>query len=109
MTPNRPSGEHKPSSNEDEYFLKLDAEILKERRARLDAERGAAERHSHFMKCPKCGGDLVERAFHQTKIDECRDCHGVWLDAGEVQQVLRVRHGALDTFVRDLFGLKDGT
>jgi hypothetical protein len=104
MAPNRPTGEHKPSSNEDEYFLKLDAEILKEKRAKLDAERLAAERHSHFMRCPKCGGELVEREFHHAKVDECRDCHGVWLDAGEVNQLLQVRHGALDNFVRTLFG-----
>jgi hypothetical protein len=34
----------KPSSNEDEYFLRRDAEWLKEQRAKLDAERQAKQR-----------------------------------------------------------------
>ena len=77
----------KPSRNEDEYFLKLDAELLKQRRAALDAERAAAERHTHYMKCPKDGGDLVEREFHHVKVDICSDCGGIWLDRGELEQV----------------------
>jgi hypothetical protein len=47
----------KPSRNEDEYFAKQDAELLKAQRARAEAERVAAERRMHFMKCPKCGHD----------------------------------------------------
>jgi hypothetical protein len=31
--------EEKPCTNEDEYFARLDAELMKERRARLDDER----------------------------------------------------------------------
>ena len=34
--------DEKPSRNEDVYFAKLDAELIKEQRARLDAERTAA-------------------------------------------------------------------
>ena len=79
--------EEKPSRNEDEYFVKMDAELLKKRRAALDAERAARERKSHFMKCPKCGGDLQEREYNDVKIDACSDCGGVWLDAGELELV----------------------
>ena len=77
----------KPSRNEDEYFIKLDAELLRARRAELDAQRAAAERHSHFMKCPRDGGDLVEREYHHVKVDVCNECGGVWLDRGELEQV----------------------
>ncbi len=39
----------KPSHNEDEYFLKQDAEFVKTLRAKLDADRQSTERKSHFM------------------------------------------------------------
>ncbi len=98
------STEQKPSSNEDEYFVRQDAELLKSKRAELDAQRLAAERHSHFMKCPKCGAALVERTFHHMKIDRCSECKGVWLDAGELEQLEAVKDGAVERFVKTLFG-----
>jgi hypothetical protein len=68
----------KPSRDEDEYFLLHDAELLKEQRARLDAERLRAERSAHYMKCPKCGADLVEREFSGVKVDVCPTANGMW-------------------------------
>lgn len=97
--------EQKPSANEEEYFARHDAELLKAKRAELDARRDEAERHSHYMRCPKCGGQLVERDFQRVKIDACADCKGVWLDGGELEQLSRVKDGALGGFVSTLLGL----
>ena len=97
--------EEKPSKNEEEYFARLDAELMKERRARLDAEREKQERSAHFNKCPKCGCDLTEREHHHVKVDECRECGGMWLDKGElemIEEVDRRRPG----FMKSLFGSK---
>ena len=77
--------DEKPSKNEDEYFARLDAELMKERRARLDHERTTRERSMHFNKCPKCGCDLREREHHHIKVDECAECGGIWLDKGEIE------------------------
>lgn len=96
----------KPSRTEDEYFVKHDAELIKEQRARLDAERTSEERRSHHMKCPKCGADLVETDFHHIKIDRCPDCKGVWFDAGEVEMLEHVDQSQIRGFVRSMFGLK---
>jgi hypothetical protein len=96
----------KPSRNEDEFFLKQDAELLKEQRARLDEERRRAERSAHYMKCPKCGGDLVERSFSGVKIDVCPTDNGMWLDAGELDLLSKVDTSRLGSFVRSLFGLE---
>lgn len=79
------STEEKPSRNEDEYFVRRDAELMKERRARLDDERTKQERTSHYSKCPKCGCDLLEREHHGVKIDGCPECGGIWLDKGELE------------------------
>ncbi len=98
--------DEKPSRNEDEFFHKRDAELIAQKRAELDAKRKNAERASHYMKCPKCGGDLVEREYHRIKMDVCPDCHGTWLDAGELEMLSRVDHSRLGAVVRSMFGLK---
>ena len=73
-----------PRQNEDEYFARQDAELIKKMRADLDLQRDQLERKAHYMKCPKCGADLHEEIMDQAKVDVCRECHGVWLDAGEM-------------------------
>ncbi len=77
----------KPSRNEDEYFVRLDAELMKQRRAEMQAASAQAERISHYMKCPKDGYDLESRDFHGVMVEICSHCHGMWLDAGELDLV----------------------
>jgi uncharacterized protein len=96
--------DERPRKNEDEYFTRQDAELVKELRAKLDQQRATAERKSHYMKCPKCGGDLVEREQDSVKIDVCPECKGMWLDAGEID-ILRTASRRGGTFVEDLFGM----
>lgn len=91
-----------PSRNEDEYFLLQDQELIKAQRAKLDAERLKAERSKHFMKCPKCGADLKEQELKQVKVDVCPDCKGLWLDAGELELIGKVKDSAMGGFLRDL-------
>lgn len=98
--------EKKPSKTEDEYFVKLDAELIKAQRAKLDAERAKAERDSHYMRCPKCGGQLEEIEFHHMKIDRCKDCGGIWLDKGELEMLEHIDQSNIRSFVRTMFGLK---
>jgi uncharacterized protein with PIN domain len=97
--------DEKPSRNEDEYFMKRDAELVAQQRARLDEERVRTERASHYMKCPKCGANLTEREYHQIKIDVCPECNGLWLDAGEMELMAKVDQSRFGGFVRSLFGL----
>lgn len=40
------------------------------------------------MKCPDDGSQLQKRHYEATvEIDECPSCHGVWLDAGELEKI----------------------
>jgi hypothetical protein len=80
--------QEKPSRNEEEYFAKQEAEKLEKRRAEAAAAARAEERHSHYMKCPKCGATLATEEFHGVQIDRCPECHGLWLDAGEIDTVV---------------------
>ena len=92
----------KPSNPEAEYFLKLDAELIKEHRTRLNAERESAERKAHYMKCPKCGADRTETDYPHVKVEFCQGCRGMWLDAGEVEMIRHVKESNIDVFLRDL-------
>jgi len=81
----------KPSENEEEYFARQVIEKKKKEEAEQAATMAATEqqqlRDLHYMHCPKCGHDLVEIELRGTKIDTCTQCEGIWLDAGELEQV----------------------
>jgi predicted Zn-ribbon and HTH transcriptional regulator len=95
----------KPSKNEDEYFAREDAARLKRLREQQDAERTAAERHSHHMRCPKCGATLRAEAWHDIQVDRCPECHGVWLDHGELETLMAHEDpGMLRRVMSDLWG-----
>jgi uncharacterized protein len=95
------STHEKPRKNEDEYFVRQEAELLKQLRAKQDAERAKAERSAHYMKCPKCGADLHEKKLGHALVDVCPECQGMWLDAGELE-ILR-RGGAEEPGGRGFF------
>ena len=76
------------SRNEDEYFAKRDAELLKQQRAAAQQATAEAERRTHFMKCPKCGYNLLTHDWHGEQIDQCTNCHGIWFDAGEAESLV---------------------
>lgn len=84
----------KPSDAEEEYFRRL--ELERRKTAELDSRKLVAvaaeaerQRQLHYMKCPKCGKDLVEIDYRDLKIDKCTGCEGVWLDPGELEAVAR--------------------
>lgn len=92
----------KPSRNEDEYFARQELERKKQWAKENAAKMATAEREKlkqqHFMKCPKCGSDLHTVELHGVSIDNCATCHGTWLDAGELEQMLQP--GKKDLFHR---------
>jgi uncharacterized protein len=102
---------------EDEWFRQNELELLDAARlARLkrQAERETAAKSEerertkalHFMKCPKCGHDLQTEAFEAIQIDRCTFCEGIFLDAGEIEQLfLKHEAPAHRGFIRRLLGI----
>ena len=90
----------KPSEKEEEYFARqmfdTKQKVEQEKQKLLaEAERKKAK-ELHFMKCPKCGMNLVEIDYKSIKVDRCSSCEGVWLDTGELAQIVKLEKGALD-------------
>jgi|SRR5215475_97087 len=79
---------------EEEYFVKKEHEQLAKLKAKQEAEAKETVKLASFMKCPKCGGSLKERTFQKIEIDQCTDCGGIWLDAGELEQVAEKEGGS---------------
>ena len=40
------------------------------------------------MDCPVCKNAMIVLELEQVEIDYCSDCAGIWLDAGELEQLL---------------------
>ncbi len=83
----------KGSDNEDEYFHQQDRKLIEKHRKNLDAQRAQQERiarqQAHWMKCPNCGGDMVEVELEAVMVDQCSACRGIYFDAGEVDLMLK--------------------
>ena len=40
------------------------------------------------LVCPKCGGEMRTHQRNGVTIEQCRKCHGIFLDRGEFEQLL---------------------
>ena len=73
-------------------FHEKDQQALKALRAQLDAKRAAAkaaaEKSAHWMRCPKCGGQMKETPMGGVMVDQCGSCGGVYFDAGELAMLM---------------------
>ena len=78
----------KERAEEDRYFAKRDAELIAKLAQAHKDEQERVVRELARSRCPKCGVRLTERPVHGVVIDECRDCHGIWLDPGELERLI---------------------
>ena len=73
---------------EEEYFQRKDKESLQRLREAIKEE---AQRHSAepvTMDCPRCTGKLHAETYDEVGIDRCDTRGGIWLDAGELEQII---------------------
>ena len=69
---------------ENEYFHRKEQELIEKMKAKIANDNSEAS----AFNCPKCAGKLIEADFENIKIDVCNSCSGVWLDAGELAQIV---------------------
>jgi hypothetical protein len=90
----------KPSDKEEEYFARQDfkkkKKIQEEQHRKLKGEEKKRLQELHYMRCPKCGMELIEIDYKGIKIDECSECEGIWLDAGELETISKMEKTGLD-------------
>lgn len=98
------------SQSEREYFARIEVEkkrkLAEQQLQGTEEERRAELKKLHFMKCPKCGMDLQAIHRDEVEIDTCFSCQGIWLDAGELEQILEAgteKAGGVMRAVSELF------
>jgi len=63
-------------------------------------EKKKVSKKLHPMKCPRCGMELIEIDYKRIKIDRCSGCEGIWLDAGEIEAILKDEKKSFDELLR---------
>ena len=90
----------KPSKGEEEYVARI--EFVRKKRAESEKHKRLAEeerkrlKELHYMRCPKCGMELIEINYKGIKVDECSECDGIWFDAGEFAAVSKFEKTGID-------------
>ena len=81
----------KPSTTEDEYFVREDAEkkrkLALEVKRQMQADEQRRLKELHFMHCPKCGMKMQEVPMRGVDVDVCFSCNGIFLDQGELEHM----------------------
>ena len=97
----------KPSEQEEEYFARQEFERRKKALAEQEIRAAEEERLRALAvakdRCPKCGAPLVAVHFRGVELDKCSRCQGVWLDCGELDQILAEEKPFLGSLKR-IFG-----
>ena len=96
----------KPNTVEDQHVWKQE---LNRRSEKLQLEQQAAAemeqrrlKELHWMRCSKCGQELGTENHGSVEIDLCPNCRGLWLDANELETILKNESGFLDSWLKIL-------
>lgn len=103
-------------TREDDWFRRNEEKLLataRIARAKREDERAAREKEDerrklkelHYMRCPKCGHELKPEDFGGVTVDRCTFCEGVYLDPGELEQIVLKRGEEQRGFLRRLLGV----
>jgi uncharacterized protein len=96
----------KPTEREEEYFARLEFERRRKNLSEQETQAAVEERQRILAvargRCPKCAGELVPVRYRGVELDKCSRCQGVWLDFGELDQVVAEDTGFLGS-VRRIF------
>ena len=74
---------------ENEYFRRKEQELIEKMRSKITEE----STKKLDLSCPKCDGTLHSTQMEGVTVDVCDKCSGVWLDAGELAQVVHRDEG----------------
>ena len=56
------------------------------------------------MNCPHCGVEMKRRDQRGVEIDYCPECHGIWLDRGELHKIVGQTSSAILEVAKTMAG-----
>ncbi len=78
---------------EEEYFHRKNKEAVEKMREKMRIAAAAKAAGSSSLECPRCDGGLKVNTFEGIEVDVCDKCGGLWLDAGELEQLTKKDSG----------------
>lgn len=82
-------------SKEEEYFYRINRDLIEKKRSELNSKRNEQESKSaqtiHWMKCPKCGSQMNKMNISGIYAEQCAQCHGIFFDREEFETLLESR------------------
>ncbi len=95
----------KPSHEEEEYFAKIEIEKKRVYAEKVRQEMATEEleklKELHRNHCSKCGFEMHSILFKGVNIEKCPNCGGIFLDAGELEQLAGQESG----FISSVLGI----
>jgi Transcription factor zinc-finger len=89
----------------DEYVREHEQKTMAHPRPQVPAREQAHPTPAVALRCPKCEATLETIAFQAIQVERCTGCRGIWLDAGELEQITaRETEGWLSHFWRSSKG-----
>lgn len=72
-------------TQEEEYFYKLNRDLIDKNKSARD------KKNEPPIKCPRCGGTMLENLISKIKVDRCIRCQGIFFDGGEYETLMKSR------------------
>jgi len=95
-----------PKKSEEEWFAKFEIQMIRDaKRKREQAEENKATGESkpdNYMLCPRDGAKLETELIGDIEVDVCRECKGLWLDRGELEEIFLTKEEEKRGFFRKL-------
>jgi TFIIB-like protein len=90
-------------ANEDSYFAVQEHELIEQMKSEHQKVEGA-KRQALMATCPKCSGKLAKYPVKGFVVERCDNCEGMWLNKGELAEILRRQSGGpLGAFLERCF------
>ncbi|MBN2135246.1 MAG: zf-TFIIB domain-containing protein [Acidobacteria bacterium] len=98
-----------PKQSEEEWFAKFEIQMIRDaqrKRAKDESDtKQEPEKLSNYMLCPKDGTELKPEKIGEIEIDICEKCGGIWLDRGELEEIILAKASDKKGFFRKVLGM----
>lgn len=92
-----------PHAHEDGYFAVQEHELIEQMKSE-HRKIEATKRQALMTICPKCSGNLAQHTVKGFGVERCESCEGIWLNKGELAEILRRQAGGpLGAFIERCF------
>jgi len=99
-----------PMKSEDEWFAKYEIQLIRDAKRKREQtksiEEKRAEKPSNYLLCPIDAAKLDAKEIKEVEINICPVCEGIWLDRGELEDLIVAHDEDKKGFFRRLLGLE---